>query len=162
MCNHIKRWQGICLIVLFINNELSKVVANIKISYKYQALTLFVLWSQQLCTSTERRLLLLPRLTCSRQALLWLHFRVSARSQTAGSPTLCLWDCHSQRLFCPLHVSLPLILTSHFNYIMTPEFPQCHIHDKVVKAHAKMCFLCHLTQTLSVQESLLWSKHCFF
>lgn len=124
--------------------------------YKYQALTLFVLWSQQLCTSTERRLLLLlPRLTCSHTTLLWLHFRVSAGSQSAGSPTLCLWDCHSQRLFCPLHVSLPLILPSHSNYIKTPDFPQCHIHDKVVKAYAKMCFLCHSAPS----ESLLWNKH---
>lgn len=31
----------------------------------------------------------------SRIVLHWLHFRVIAGSQSAGSPTLCLLDCHS-------------------------------------------------------------------
>lgn len=43
-------------------------------------------------------------------ALHWLHFRVIAGSQSAGSSTLCLLDCHSQRLLCPHPVFLPLLL----------------------------------------------------
>lgn len=87
----------------------------------------------------HRQTRLLPLSPALRQQMTWLHLSVTAGSESAARPTLCLWYRHSRRCFSCLHSDfLPLILRENVNYIITPEVPSFQIHLKLWWAWAEM------------------------